>query len=69
MPATLWAPSTRTSGWRPTTSRRPGTRTAASPSSTTSSCSGDPKKASAAASAQAALSPWWLPCSGSSTSP
>ena len=24
MPATLWAPSTTTSGWRPTTSRRPG---------------------------------------------
>jgi hypothetical protein len=36
MPAALCAPSTSSSGRRPSTSRRPGTRTAASPSSTTS---------------------------------
>ncbi len=69
MPATLWAPSTTTSGWRPTTSSRPGTRTAANASSTTSSARGDPKNASTAASAHDALSPWWAPCNGTSSSP
>ena len=57
IPATLWAPSTTTNGWRPTTSRRPGTRTEANASSTVSSLSGAPKNASTAASAQEALSP------------
>ena len=64
MPAALCAPSTSSSGRRPSTSRRPGTRTAASPSSTTSGASGSPKNASTAARATAALSPWWAPCSG-----
>ena len=49
MPAALCAPSTSSSGRRPSTSSRPGTRTAAKPSSTTSSVSGSPKKASTAA--------------------
>ena len=40
MPATLCAPSTSSSGRRPDTSSRPGTRTAARPSSTTSASSG-----------------------------
>ena len=51
------------------TSSRPGTLTPANASSTVSSLSGEPKKASTAANAHDALSPWWAPCSGTSNSP
>ena len=47
-PGGLWAPSTITSGWWPSTSNRPGITTAANPSSTTSSASGAAKNASTA---------------------
>ena len=47
-PAGLWAPSTITSGWWPSTSKRPGIVTAANPSVTTSSASGAAKNASTA---------------------
>ncbi len=47
----------------------PGTAPRPRPRSTTSSSRGAPKNASAAARAHAALSPWWAPCRGTSTSP
>ena len=67
-PAGLWAPSTITSGWWPSTSNRPGIDTAAKPSSTDLGRRGASKKLSTAVSATAALSPWWRPCSGRNTS-
>ena len=63
-PATLCAPSRSTSGACPSTSSRPGDRTAANASVTTSSGSGRSRKLSAAASAAAALSAWYAPWSG-----
>ncbi len=57
-PAGLWAPSSTVTGWRVTTSSRPGRRRPANASATTSAASGAPKNASTAARATAALSPW-----------
>src|SRR5215217_6084389 len=68
-PAGLWAPSSSTSGWRDTTSRRPGEVTTANPARTVSSSRlRSPRNAWTAASAVAALSAWWRPWSGTSTS-
>ena len=72
-PCGLCAASSTTVGERRTTSSRPGNRTWANPSRTTSGLSAfRPRKASTAASACAALAAWWAPCSGrkmSSTGP
>ena len=57
-----------TSGWCPSTSKRPGTLTAPNASVTTSGASGAAKNASVAVKAIEALSPWWAPCSGTNTS-
>ena len=68
-PTGLCTPSTTTSGWRPSTSKRPGITTFEEAlDHDLLGGSGAAKNASAAVSAGNTLSPWWAPCNGTNTS-